>query len=152
MNALQTIDRPSSVCSAPAPSRPTARLVAKFLPGRFDRQLAAGAPATPGSALDIHANRLRSAAEKSELADVLRRIADAPPTAAQPHRAPVARARVEAAHDLIDELRTRLQEPGPVNVQGIARLRMLLGDAAGPFYQCGKGELRDALRAVLAAL
>ena len=47
----------------------------------------------------------------------------------------------------------RLTASGPVDVQGVARLRLLVADGTGPLYQPARiDELRGELAAVVAAL
>jgi hypothetical protein len=47
----------------------------------------------------------------------------------------------------------RLSGSGPVDVHGVARVRLLLADGTGPLYQPGPPErLRHELAALLAAL
>ena len=46
----------------------------------------------------------------------------------------------------------RLTGPRPVSARGVARLRLLLSDGAGPMYWPGGGDLGAELRAVLAQL
>jgi hypothetical protein len=64
----------------------------------------------------------------------------------------VHRAGVVAAEDLIDDVTLLLHSPRPVRARGMARLRLLLSDGAGPLYGPGCGNLIAALRGVLAAL
>jgi hypothetical protein len=48
-------------------------------------------------------------------------------------------------------LLARLQ-PGRFELHGMAHLRLLLSDGAGPFYQFGRGDLSERLGAALAKL
>ena len=65
---------------------------------------------------------------------------------------PVHRAGVVAAEELIDDVTLVLHSPRPVRARGMARLRLLLSDGAGPLYRPGSGSLIAELRGVLAAL
>lgn len=132
--------------------RLTARLAARLRAHAFDRRLAVGVPADPGSALAAHTARVTSAAERQALARALRQVrqrADAPLWSSS---VPVHADNVAAAGQLIDRLITRLETPGPVGARGMARLRLVLGDGSGPLYRCGRGDLAGRLGAALAAL
>ncbi len=59
---------------------------------------------------------------------------------------------ITAAEDRIDQVTLRLHSPRPVTVRGMARLRLLLADGAGPMYRYGRGDLEGRLGAALAAL
>jgi hypothetical protein len=130
------------------------KLRARLFIGRLDRQVAAGDPAPIGSALTVHTARLISTREREQLARALRAcVRDARAgRATLSSRVPVHRAGVLAAEDLIDEATRLLHSPRPVRVRGMARLRLLLSDGAGPIYRPGSGSLIAELRGVLAAL
>jgi hypothetical protein len=53
---------------------------------------------------------------------------------------------------LIDALVLRLDSRDPIKPHGMAALRLLLSDGAGPFYQFGRGDLSERLGAALAKL
>ena len=65
---------------------------------------------------------------------------------------PLDRSAVAAAVGLIDQVVQRLTGPRPVSARGVARLRLLLSDGAGPMYWPGARGLGAELRAVLAQL
>jgi hypothetical protein len=67
-------------------------------------------------------------------------------------RIPLDRSAVAAAAETIDRVRMRLHAPRPVSARGVARLRLLLADGAGPMYRFGRGDLGAELRDVLALL
>jgi hypothetical protein len=121
---------------------------------RFDRELVAGVAPEPGSALALHIARLTSTREREELARALeRRARDAHTARVVPSAGvPVNRAGIVAAETHIDEVVTRLRAPRPVSAHGVARLRLLLADGTGPFYQGGRGNLIAELGEVLATL
>lgn len=131
-----------------------ARLKARLLAGRFDRMLAVGAPAPAGSALAVHAARLTSVDEREALAATLRRSLDDARNrdARLSSRVPLNVPNIVAAEDRIDQVALRLHSPRPVAARGVARLRLVLADGAGPMYRCGRGDLDGRLGAALAAL
>jgi hypothetical protein len=131
-----------------------ARVMAWLWAGKFDRMLAVGVPAPAGSALAAHSARLTSAHEREAIARSLRRTVhdahdgDAPLSSRVPLNVP----NIVAAEDVIDAVTLRLHSPRPVNARGMARLRQLMADGAGPMYRYGHGDLEGRLGAALAAL
>jgi hypothetical protein len=130
------------------------RVVARVRTSALDRRLAAGASPESSVLLALHAARLCEPTERQVLARSLTRIvaaADAPMVrrlAAPVHRPAVQRARAELA-----AVAGRLVASGPVDVQGVARVRTLVADGTGPLYRFGPPErLRHELTEVLAAL
>ena len=67
-------------------------------------------------------------------------------------RVPLNVPNIAAAEDRIDQVTLRLHSPRPVTARGVARLRLLLADGAGPMYRYGRGDLEGRLGAALAAL
>ncbi len=120
---------------------------------RLDEALAFGGRAAPGTALGVHAQRLTSDRERHALAQTLRKsIREA--HEGRPCRSagvPIHRVGVAAAEEVINAITLRLHGPRPVGAMGMARLRRLLADGAGPMY-VGRGDLDGRLRGVLAAL
>lgn len=132
-----------------------ARLAARVFARRYDMQIENGVPAIPGSALAAHTARLTGTREREELARALRAVlrrGKEPRGGALTARLPLQYTRIVAAEDIIDELTLRLHAPMPVRARGMARLRILLGDGAGPLYNSGRGSVAAELRGVLAAL
>jgi hypothetical protein len=120
----------------------------------LDRELASGASPESNVALAIHAGRLCEPAQRRVLARSLMRIvaaSDAP--TARRLRAPVCRPAVHRARAELAAVVDRLTATGPVDVQGVARIRTLLADGTGPLYQSAPAEqLRNELAAALTAL
>jgi len=131
-------------------SRMGARLGARHL----DRLVMAGKSPQPGSALEVHMERLASREHRELLADELRQRGTAVlcdrVMSALPHRknAPA----VWDAADLIERVEKRLVTRRDVSLRGVARLRRLLTDWNGPLRHRGTGDLCSELRAVLVAL
>ena len=130
------------------------RMIAALFATRFDKQLVTGVAPEPGSVLAAHVSRLASACERRSLAEALHHsVCEArsrPPRMSA--TIPVDRSAVAAAEGLIDQVVQRLTGPRPVSARGVARLRLLLSDGAGPMYWPGRGDLSAELRAVLAQL
>jgi hypothetical protein len=151
------------VLHAARPSAPTvgtrrraslrARLVARVRAGQYDRLLAVGVVPAPESALSAHRARLTSTTERHAIAHSLRRaVRDARDGAPLSSRIPLNIPNITAAEDLIERAALRLHAPQPVNALGVARLRLILGDGAGPLYRFGRGDLPGRLGAALAEL
>ena len=117
----------------PRPSL-TSRLAARLRAGRLDRLVAVGAPAAAGSVLAAH-----------EAPQSLHGILLS-------SRPPLHTPNINGAEDLIDTITLRLHSPRPVSARGMARLRQILADGAGPLYRFGRGDLNGRLGAALAAL
>jgi hypothetical protein len=58
-----------------------------------------------------------------------------PPAAARPPRIPLSLERVRQSAPQLAALASRLAEPGPVPVRGVAMVSGLLADGAGPLYR-----------------
>jgi hypothetical protein len=142
----------SSEGVGPAPW--SARLCARVLAGRYDRQIEGGVIPAPRSPLAVHCARLTSARERNGLIRTLRLVVhDADDRrGCLTARVPVRPAEVRRGADVIDAVCDRLGDPFPVRARGVARLRILLADGRGPLFHAGSGTLTAALRGVLAAL
>ncbi len=136
---------------------PWERVLARGQAARLDRELAEGASPEANATLAARAARLTSTEFRRDLAASLRRIlaaagepvpaADArvPLGSARPIRVPVRTTRVSQSAPLLAELASRLLEPGPVPVGGVAMVARLLADGTGPLY---REAARDDLGAV----
>jgi hypothetical protein len=129
-------------------------LSAKVFARRLDREVEAGARAHLNTALALHVARLTSTRERKQIAGAFRvHVRDAEQGyRGYSSRVPADRAGVLAARDLIDEVNQRLLSPHLVRARGMARLRLLLTDGAGPLYTPWRGSLAAELRGALAAL
>ena len=141
----------------PRDQRPSliARLTARVRADRYDRLLSVGVTPEPGSPLAAHRARLTSTAERhaiaSSLQQVVRDAYDHIPTASS-SRIPLHVPNVTAAEELIDRVTQRLHSPRSISAVGMARLRLVLSDGAGPLYRYGRGDLPGRLGAALAEL
>jgi hypothetical protein len=129
-------------------------LVAIWRAAELDRELAAGTRPAAGTLLALHGDRITSRRGRARVADGLARAlrdALAGPgfsAAVRPDRD-----EVRAARTVLAVLDRRLRGPQPVSAQGVALLRELLVDGAGPLYRCREpGTLGSRLRSAAAAL
>jgi hypothetical protein len=119
---------------------------------RLDILLADGVSPDSNVTLALHAERLARTSERRNLAGSLKRIGSKPRPAPLLRAGSSRRIGHDATQDL-DELADRLLVPGPIDVRGVAKVRMLLADGTGPLYRRGTArdlhaEVRDALVAV----
>ncbi len=132
----------------------TVRLRARWRAGRHDRDLDRGVTVLPGSALALHAARIVEPAERRRLAAGLRTalVRAGVHNINTSRRVPLQHKAILADSALIDQILQRLDGTGRLRPRGVARLRLLLGDAAGPLYATGRGSLPAQLRGVIAAI
>jgi hypothetical protein len=139
--------------------RPWQQLVAHGRAVQLDRALADGASPESSVSLATRAARLTSTKFRRDLATSLRRIlltaalpaipagvatSRVPLAAAHPLRAPLRSGRISQSAPLLAELASRLLEPGPVPVRGVAMVTELLTNGAGPLYrEAAPGDLAD---------
>jgi hypothetical protein len=108
----------------------------------LDRRLAAGEEPSSSVGLTLRARRLIAPRERRVLARSLRTF-----VARSPSR------HVEGARGELLDLADRLDRFGPVDVQGVAKVRVLLTDGGGPlYYNHGAPRLVAAAREAGAAL
>jgi hypothetical protein len=115
---LAAAGAPSAVTRSPAAAPRPPRADSAAMPGRPD----AGYPAGP------------------------RPAAAHPPAAARPPRIPLSLEQVRRSAPLLAALASRLAEPGPVPVQGVAMVSLLLADGTSPLYH---EACRDDLGAII---
>jgi hypothetical protein len=129
-------------------------LIARWHAAKLDRRLAAGDHPSAGTLLAVRGQQITSRRSRTRVADGLARaVSDSVTTpvfsaAVQPDRREVL-----AARAVLAVLDRRLRAPEPVTAQGVALLRELLTDGAGPLYRRSeRGALGSRLRAAAAAL
>jgi hypothetical protein len=133
--------------------RPWDRVAARVRAAALDRELAAGASPDSSVALALHAEHLHADGQRRVLARSLRRVGAAPGTRAARRLVPLDREAVRRAHTELEALAARLASSAPLDVRGVARVRNLLSDGAGPLYQeSDPARLRRELAATLASM
>ena len=130
------------------------RVAARLSANRLDTELARGAAPTR-AALALRARDLGERRTRERLGRSIRRIlddarGDRPPSIA---RVPIQRSEVLAAAWELDRIAETLLTPGPVAASGVAQVRLLLINGAGPLYTRDAPDgLRSAATRALDAL
>lgn len=122
-----------------------ARLEARVRGHRLDEALIEGADPSASAALAARAAQLTGNASRNEVADTLERWVERP---SRPRRRAVlpSRRAIDANRAELWDLVAALRAPAPVYARGVAILRELLSDGAGPAYAEDDGlALRTAL-------
>jgi hypothetical protein len=135
--------------------RPWDRLWACLRAFRLDSDLAGGASPEASVPLALRAQMLVRMRHRRDLAAAVNRVLALAmqPSAPSRPRVPVCRDRVRECSEEFGDLIRRLRAPGPVPAQGMAMVRVLLTDAAGPLYhRPNVGDLRAQVRDAADAL
>jgi hypothetical protein len=140
---------------------PWQQLMAHGRAAQLDRALASGASPETSVSLATRAAQLTSTKFRRDLAASLRQVlltaalpaipagaamSRGPLAAAHPLRTPLRSGRIRQSAPVLAEVASRLLEPGPVPVRGVAMVTELLTNGAGPLYRDTPDDL-----AVLAA-
>jgi hypothetical protein len=137
MTTVLLTDRTDPQCLICERGRRRTRLSTRLHAFRLDRALAAGASPDSSARLSLRAQALIGAKARVELAGSIRGLikrAQRPSTRFAPG-VPVCRRKVLASTATLEELAERLASGEPVDARGIAQVRLLLSDGAGPVYQ-----------------
>ena len=127
------------------------RVRALLLAGVLDRALAGGVPPEASVLLAVQAQRIvRPQACRAQAATLRRLVAGPHPRST----VPVSRVRVQSAAARLDAISARLETDGPIAARGVAALRVLISDGAGPLYRASTdlADLADRLTHILADL
>lgn len=124
------------------------RIVARLRAASLDSELAGGISPETCDYLAARAFQLTSMKSRRRLAAGLERVlADASESTHPTLRMPLRRARIAAAATELGELARYLLTPGPISARGVAIVRQLLSDGAGPLYrESCQLDLRDIAR------
>lgn len=132
---------------------PAARLAALTRGATLDRALILGADPSASPSLAARARRLTSRRYRSGLAEGVQRALESAEGTGRPSRVRPAAAAMRACRAQLRAVADLLAGDTPVYAPGVARVRALLRDGAGPLYTDRCGEALDAaLGAVRAAL
>ena len=121
----------------------------------LDRALASGVSPDCCAALSLRAHTLIGAGARAALARSLTKLVDDAQHPLQPHRLdlPVCRRKIRSSSSTLQELAERLESRDPLDVSGVAKVRLLLSDGRGPLYDRPTAEdLEPALVEALEAL
>jgi hypothetical protein len=130
------------------------RVIARLRANRLDTELARGAAPTRAT-LALRAQDLGECRTRERLGGSVRRILDDARTdrPLSLARVPAQRSEVLAAAWELDQIAETLLTPGPVAASGVAQVRLLLINGAGPLYsRDAPGGLRAAATRALDAL
>lgn len=147
---LLLIDQHSRALRATRP-KPLTRWRAVVTSNRLDRRLAQGGLPEESELLALHAALITSPRACAELAVTLSRILELAEGVSRPsmHSVPICRNSVLSASNDLQVVVERLTR-GPARALGVARLRLLLSDGAGPLFRpLDQWQLRRSLQAVL---
>jgi hypothetical protein len=155
MTTLVLVDERNPRCVIVERSSAVSRVRARVCARQLDRALARGISPDSRAGLSVHAHELIGVRARSTLSRSIRRLLD---DALHPLRplsfnVPVCRSKVLRSRRTLEELAERLAGDEPLNACGVARLRLLLSDGAGPLYVHGHADdLEPALQGAIAAL
>jgi hypothetical protein len=113
------------------------RLVARLRASNLDAALATGASPDSSAPLSLHAHSLISAKNRRKLSEEILQIlhrAEQPRSVFDP-TVPICRSKVLDVRELFEALADRLQDRNPVTPDGVANVRRLLREGAGPLYE-----------------
>ena len=131
------------------------RLSAHIRSRALDRALAAGVSPDSSATLSVRARALIGATARADLAHSIRRVikdARHPLRPLTPH-APLCRAKIIRSAKSLEKLARRLVSDDPVDVRGVAQVRLLLiGDRGALFDRPGANDLEPALQEAMQAL
>jgi hypothetical protein len=122
---------------------------------RLDRALAAGIPPDSRADLSVRAHGLIGSRERLALARAIRRVIEDSEHARRPMRfaVPICRRKVRRSQQTLVDILERLLGHEPLDARGVAQIRLLLSDGAGPLYVHPQvDDLEPALARAVAAL
>lgn len=113
------------------------RLESHLFGDRLDRALAAGIPPETDPLLALRAAQISSPKSRRELATVVRRMlaAATDPESPMRVRSMAILPRVKKARREFEALADHLEAPVPLPARGMAAVKLLLRDGAGPLYR-----------------
>lgn len=155
MSTLLLIDHGNPRCVISERSPALIRLSTRMRSRALDRALAAGVSPDSSAALSVRAHTLIGRPSRVVLARIVRgliRDACQPLTPLTPS-VPLCKRKITRSADTLEELAVRLLDNDPVDVRGVAQIRLLLiGDRGALYDHPGADDLEPALREARQAL
>lgn len=136
-------------------ARTTDRVCARARGFQLDRALAAGVSPDSSAMLSVRAHQLIGAPARSALALTIRRLIEDTDRRLQPTslNVPICRRKVRNCKHALQDLAHRLVAAGPLDVRGLAQIRLLLSDGRGPLYNYPSADdLAPAIERAITAL
>ena len=155
MNMLVLADARHPGCVRVERIPPLLRLRARVWARETDRALASGISPDSSACLSVRAHQLIGCPTRSVLARAIRRLVDdaGHPLRPMSFSVPICRSKVSRSRHTLERLADRLMSDGPLDARGLAQIRLLLSDGAGPLYDRPTADdLEPALRRAMAAL
>ena len=155
MTMLVLADERNPGCVIVRRARAGSRLRAHVCARRLDRALAAGIPPDSRADLSVRAHGLIGSRERLALASAIRRVIDESEQAVRPmsFSVPICRRKVWRSRRALGDILERLLAAEPLDARGVAQIRLLLSDGAGPLYAYPHADdLEPALARAVAAL
>jgi hypothetical protein len=155
MTTLVLTDRRNPGCVIVAHSRATVRVRARVCARQLDRALAEGVSPDSSADLSVRAHDLIGSRVRHMLAQTIRRLVQEASYPLRPTHfsVPVCRSKVRRSRRTLEDLADRLVSGEPLDARGVAQLRLLLSDGAGPLYDHQSADdLEPALERVKVAL
>jgi hypothetical protein len=115
------------------------RIASHLLGDRLDQALASGIPPEADPLLALRAAQIARPRCRNEMVSMVRRLleaADEPDDALFPPRSMAILPRVRQARGEFESLLEHLEAPVPLPARGLASVKLLLRDGAGPLYRC----------------
>ncbi len=149
MSALLLTDETDPDVIISERSRVRTRLSARVHARALDRALAAGVSPDSSAALSVRAHALIGATARADLARSIRRVlkdARHPIDPFTPH-VPLCRRKIMGSAETLERLAARLVSDDPVDVRGVAQVRLLVvGDRGAVFDYPAANDLEPAVQ------
>jgi hypothetical protein len=155
MNMLVLADERHPGCVKVERTRTLVRVRARVQARQSDRALASGISPDSSACLSVRAHALISCSTRAELARAIRRLVHDAGHPVRPMRfaVPICRSKIWRSRELLEGLAERLLGDGPLDARGLAQIRLLLSDGAGPLYDRPTADdLQPALERAIGAL
>jgi len=155
MSTLLLTDPENPSCVVLERTRMRTRVWAHVRSHDLDRALASGLSPDFSAALSLRAHTLIGARARAVLARSLRNLVQDAQRPLQPLSlgVPICRRKILGSRNTLEQLAERLASREPLDVAGVAKVRLLLRDGCGPVYdRPGGDDLEPALREALEAL